>query len=359
MKAYYLVFVFTLLLSVILQAKTDKQWRWKLFWTFLPLFIYAAIRVDYGNDYPSYEELFNHIHSVDSFQLDSDLHAELGYQLLNKIMPSYRSILVLNSLLLSLALGVFCYHNIPNKYLWLAVVLIFLNPEKNIFGNLVGIRNGLVVTSFILAFSLVQKRKWLRFAILTAGLSFIHTSALLFLPVAYVAGFDAPFRKKEIWLWGGMILFLFVFSLSQVSEILGVIVENDIFARYERYLEDNNLRRGLLISIVNIVNVVFIIMYFLQRGKDLKNEENSLLRVGLLYTVMYFLGSLAMRSSYFYDMFYIGTVITIFSDKRANPIVRYGLLALALVTSYYSMFHVWMGVEWWNHGTYHSLLGDW
>lgn len=358
MKAYYLVFFVTLIISLILQPKSKKQWKWKLIFTFLPLFIYAAIRVDYGNDYPAYEELFNNIHSVSGFQLDSDLHAELGYQLLNIIMPSYRSILVLNALLLSLALGIFCYRNIPNKYLWLTITLIFLNPEKNIFGNLVGIRNGLVVTSFVLTFSLVQNRKWLRFAILTIGLSFIHTSALLFLPLAYVTGYGVPFRKKEILLWSGMTISLFVFSLSHISDIFGLIVENGIFARYGNYL-DNDMRRGNLISIVNIVNVVFIIMYLMQRGKKLKAEKNSLLRVGLLYSVMFFLGSLSMRSSYFYNMFFIGSVILIFADKRASPIVRFGLLVLAIVTSYYSMFHVWMAGEWWNHGTYHSLLGDW
>ena len=156
MKAYYLVFFIALMVSLFYQAKTDKQWRRKLFWTFLPLFVYAAIRVDYGNDYSSYKDLFDTIHSSASFTIDRDMHAEVGYQLLNMIMPSYRSILVLNAFLLSLSLGVFCYHNVPQKYLWLAIVLIFLNPEKNIFGNLVGIRNGLVVTSFLIGFVWLQ-----------------------------------------------------------------------------------------------------------------------------------------------------------------------------------------------------------
>ena len=359
MKAYYLLFFLTLIFSLIYQPKTEQQWKWKLFFTFLPLFVYAAIRVDYGNDYSAYEELFYSINNSNGFHLDSDLHAELGYQLLNIIMPSFRSILILNAFLLSLAIGVFCYHNIPNKYLWLAIILIFLNPEKNIFGSLVGIRNGLVVTSFILGFTLVQKRKWFLFALLTLGLSLFHTSALLFLPLAYLAGFSLPFKKKEIWLLCGIVITLFAFSLTQFSEIFGMLVENDIFARYGTYIEDKQLNRGELITIVSTISIVFVVYYFLERGKYLKPEENSLLRIGILYSVMYFLGSLSMRSSYFYDMFYIGTVITIFSDKRAKPFVRFGLLTLVIVTSCYSMFQVWMGSPSWNHSVYHSLLGSW
>ena len=172
MKVYYLLFFITLSLSILLDANSEKQWRWKLFFVFLPLFVYGAIRVDYGNDYSAYEELFNYIHSDQSFQLDSSLHAEVGYQFLNVIMPSFRCILVLNAFLLSLALGVFCYQVVPRRYLWLFIILLFLNPEKNIFGQLVALRNGLVVTSFLLCFPLLYKRRIIPFAVLTVILGY-------------------------------------------------------------------------------------------------------------------------------------------------------------------------------------------
>ncbi len=357
MKAYYLVFFLTLMFSLFIEAKTDKQWRWKLFWTFLPLFIYAAIRVDYGNDYISYSDFFDTFHNSSYF--DTDSHAELGYQLLNKIMPSFRSILVLNAFLLSLAFGVFCYHNIPRQYLWLAVILIFLNPEKNIFGNLVGIRNGLVVTSFLLGYVFIQKRQIIPFIILTIGLMTIHTSAVFFLPIAYLVGYNKPFSQKEIYLWSALIFGLFFFSLTTIADYLGVILQDELVERYEEYLVDVEFRRGALITIVNSISVVLFLKYFLNRGHSLSPENNSLLRLGILYSVMFFLGSFSTRASYFYDLFYIGSVVLVYSDKRASQNLRIAVVALAIVTSLYSMFYVWMGSQWWNHGVYHSLLGDW
>ena len=357
MKAYYFIFFITFLISLLYRAKDDKQWRWKLFWTFLPLFIYGAIRVDYGNDYPAYEELFEVIHSFDTFKVDKELHAEVGFQFLCRILPSFRLLLVLNAMLLSLSFGCFCYHNVPKKYLWLAILLIFLNPEKNIFGSLVGIRNGLVVTSFLLGFVLVQNRKLVLFTILTIMLAMIHTSALLFLPVAYLAGTSIPFKKWEILLWVGAAVALQLFSMSQLSEIAAVMIDNDIFNRYESYLEGTSHRGGLMVF-ASLAFMIMYIQYFIYRNHSLDAKKSSLIRMGILFNVTMLMGSLSSRASYFYDMFLIASAVSIFADREAPQWLRYSIVILVIATSLYSM-QVWMNSEWWNHGVYHSLIGNW
>ena len=359
MKAYYLVFIITFLLSIVLEAKTNKQYKWKLFFTFVPLFIYAAIRVDYGNDYPIYQAFFDEVHGKGLFVLDSDLHSEVGYQLFNQLMPSFRSILVLNAFMLSLALGLFCYNNIDPKSLWLAILLIFLNPEKNIFGSLVGIRTGLVITSFLIGSVLVQKRKLIPFAILVIGLSFIHKSAVLFLPIAYVVGINNRFTKKEVFMWAALIVLLLGLSMTTLFNYVSSAIDNDYLERYEYYLEEASIHRGYLSVVTNLIFVVSFIVYLIRRSESLTASENSFMRVGILFAVMSFLGSLSMRSSYFYDMFFIASVVKVTTDKHENRILRIGLYAVSVIVSAYSMFHVWMGAGSWNHAIYHSLLGSW
>ena len=359
MKAYYLVFSLTLMVSLFYQAKTDKQWRWKLFWTFLPLFIFGAIRVDFGGDNVTYEEIFNEIHGLSVFRLDYDAHVEVGYQLLNRILPSFRSLLVLNALLLSLSLAVFSYYNISQKYLWIAVILIFLSPEKNIYGTLVAIRSGLCVSTFLLSFVLIQKRKLIPFFIITGLLSTIHTSALLFMPIAYFVGVNKPFTGKEVYLWTGATILILITSLTQVFDIIGYMISNEVFDRYEEVLEGVSSSRGVILVVNYLIYIICFILYFKQRGKTISQYENSLLRLGLWFSVSLLLGSLAVRASYFYDMFFIGAVVKIFSDKKAPELLRYGFLFLTIVSSYYSMFHIWMGAPWWDHAVYHSLLGSW
>lgn len=359
MKAYYLVFVLTLLLSVVLKARTDKQWRWKLFLTFLPLFVFGAIRVDFGNDYSSYEAIYESVHSMGIFRFDTDAHAEIGYQLLNRIMPSFRLLLVLSAFLLSLSVSVFCYHNVPNKYLWLFVLLMFLNPEKNVYGTLVAMRSGLCVSAFLLCFVFIQKRKLIPFALLTVALSFIHTSAAIFLPLAYIVGYNKPFTKKEIWVWVTVVATMLILSQSQLFDIINLMIGNDVLERYEDVLAASTLHRGLLAVVSNVIFVVMLLCYLTTRGNDLKPGETSVMRVGILYALFFLMGSLAMRASYFYNLVFLAAVVRVYSDSKADSALRYGLVALVLLSSYYSMYHIWMGADWWNHGTYHCLLGDW
>ena len=357
MIAYYFVFFLMIMISLFYKADTRIKWRWKLFWTFLPLFIYGAIRVDYGNDYSGYEDLFKYIHSHGGFKIDNDLHAEIGYQLLNWIMPTFRALLVFTSAMLCIALCLFCYNNIPQKYLWLAILLLFLNPEKNVFGTLVGMRSGLVVTSFLLGYVFIQKRKWIWFVPLTIGLSFIHTSAILYLPIAYIAGTNRQFKKREVWMWIGAAVILIFFSMSQLAEYISFLLNNEYLDRYQYYLEDSGHRGGLMVF-ASFIFIALYTMYFQFRRDAICPKVNSLIRMGLLYSVTMLMGSLAMRASYFYDMFLIASAVTIFSDKKTPEWLRYAVVFLLIATSYYTM-RVWMNSEWWNHETYHSLLGDW
>ena len=140
MIVYIVVFIVTFLLSYFLPAKTEKEYKRKLFIMFIPLFLFGALRVDMGNDYQSYVDYFDEFHSGTNFSFDESSHAEIGYQLLCYIMPSHRSIIVLNTFLLCLAFALFIYRNVPKQYIWVAILIIFFNVEKNIYGSMVGMR---------------------------------------------------------------------------------------------------------------------------------------------------------------------------------------------------------------------------
>ena len=361
MKAFFGVFSLTLLLSVFLPAKNDSGWRWKLSFTFLPLFAFAALRVDFGNDYENYELYFDAFHRGGNFVYDSTTHAEIGYQFLCYIMPSYRALLVFNAFLLCLALAVFIYRNIPQKYLWLVILLIFLNPEKNIYGNLVGIRNGLVVTGFILGLVFVQERKLLFFAILTFLLSTIHTAALLFMPIAYVVGRNTTISNREIIIWMGAFIALLAFSVSGLIDIASPIISR-YFERYEYYIEDMEAHRGMLMVVSTLALAALVFILYYSQKSLLTKGQNSLVRLSLLYIISAFLGSLAMRANYFYDMFFIGTVVILFANSRKKGYLGWALVVLTISMSVYS-FILWQTSSWVAgnplYSVYKSLLGTW
>ena len=355
MIVYYFVFLITLLFAYFIPAKTDKQWRWKLFWTFLPLFLFGALRVNFGNDYVNYEGYFYEFHRK-TFIFDPDSHAEYGYQLLNYLMPSFRSVLLLNSFLLYLALAVFCHRNIPREYLWLAVLLIFLNVEKNIYGTLVGVRNGFAVTTFLLGSVFIQKRKILAFTGITVLAMSLHSSALFYMPVAYVVGHNTIITKKEILVWIIAAIAILMTSLSSMMYFLEQYLVDD-YESYTRYLEGEG-HRGWLLTITGLT-LFFVTLYlFWGNRQSLNSNQNSLVRLGIMYIITTLFGSLAFRAGYFYDMFFIGTVVTLFTfAKRSNDVMRKALVIISILMSVYSFF-LWRTATVGNvkYDEYHSIL---
>lgn len=358
MIAYWLVAFLTLLLHKILPCYNKTEYLRNLIIAFSPLFVYGAIRVNYGQDYPAYEIMFDIFHDFNGFSADVDAHAEIGYQLLCYIMPSYRSILVVNALLLAAAFVTFIYKNVPSRYAWLAIVLIYLMPEKNAFGSLVGIRNGLVVTSFILVFSFVQERKPIHLIITALLLSTIHTSAIAYLPLAYVVSRNTSVTKKEVYIWLVAGVVLMVASMSTLVNLL-LPIFSVIANRYEDMLaEMHDESRGLLNYSANIVMMFAFIYFAYRRNDELLPAQKSLLRMAALYCVSGCLGAISGRMTYYYAIYYIGGIVLMYSYRWKQNVLRVAMIMFVILIACYATFVVWMGSQWWNHDVYHSLLDD-
>lgn len=356
MNVYWIVAFLTLLLHKILPCNSKKAYLFNLIISFLPLFIYASIRVDYGNDYSAYEMFFNMFHNQHDFIPDKDAHAEIGFQYICYIMPSYRSILILNSFILVLAFIVFLYKNIQPQYAWLAIFLIFLMPEKNIFGSLVGIRNGLVVTLFILTFSFIQEKKFIPLIITALILSTIHTSAIFYLPLAYFIARNTIISGKEVCIWIGIGIILILTSMSSLVNLL-LPIFSSVANRYEEALmEMSGGSRGILNYGVNLVMISVFMFFAYKRSFELTSKQRSLLRMAALYCMASCLGAISGRMTYYYAIFYIGGIVTMYSKDWKYPILKVVMLIFVIMIALYSTFVVWMGADWWNHETYHSLL---
>lgn len=386
MKVFFLVFFLTLILSFVLPAKTDKQWRVKLFWTLLPLCLFGALRVNFGNDYPAYEAIYYEHHDQVSFSFDETAHSEIGFQFLCYIIPTFRLLLIFNAVLLCLALGVFIYNNVPRQYLWLAILLIFLNPEKNIYGSLVGMRNGFAVITFLFSFIFIQQRKLIPFLGMLLLAMSMHTSAVFFMPLAYIIGRNGPFSRKEVTWWIIAGLFILMSSLSGLMEMLTPFL-TEYFDRYEHYYENfDEGHRGFLLTTTGIILFVLVfsltlynnntrnklkrqntlvhqgISLSINNTKNKLKRQNSLMRLGLLYVFTTLMGSLSSRASYFYDMFFIGTVVTLFANNKRTRVSAWVLVLISIAMSFYSL-RLWMTNQYVRgnplYMIYTSIIGSW
>lgn len=358
MNVYIIVFIVTFLLSYFLPAKNDKELKRKLVIMFIPLFLFGAFRVNMGNDYQGYEDYFYEFHDGMGFVFNENSHAEIGYQFLCYIMPSFRSILVLNSFLLCLAFALFIYRNVPKQYIWVAVLIIFLNVDKNIYGSLVGIRNGFAVTTFLLGSVFIQERRLIPFAIVTTLAMAFHTSAIFFLPLAYLIGRRTEITKNEIIIW---IVVLAVLGSMDSVGLLNTFTPflMAYFDRYELYINEFTGHKGILMLATTLVLFYLLFTLFYNNRKILTPNQNSLIRLGLLYVASLFMGTISMRAGFFYNLFFVGTVVALlpFSSERNN--MSRILCLVAIVMSAYSMY-LWMNA---GHVTgnplyteYHSIF---
>lgn len=357
MNILVIVFLVTLLLSAVLPATTDKEWRRKIILTFLPLFVFGALRVNFGQDYLAYEAIFLEHHDVESFSYDQYAHSEIGFQLLCYLVPSFRFLLVLNSFLLCLSLGCFIYRNVPRNYLWLAVILIFLNPEKNIYGSLVGMRNGFAVALFLLSVVFIQRRQIMAFVIMTLLAMSMHTSAVVYMPIAYLVGRNTYLTKKEIVVW---IVVMIIFAVMAQTTLLNLAAPfvHEYLDRYDSYMNnDGGGHVAVLLFSSSFLFGIMILVLLGRHNRELTGNQRALYRLGLLYVFSNFWGPLTGRATFFYIMLFIATIIDLFKLRQRDSQLELGLLLFAIIVSLYS-FNVWYHIIFGNpnYMIYHSVF---
>lgn len=357
MKIYFILMFVTLILQFVLPAKNKKGYLRKCLLSFIPFFIYAAIRVNFGPDYASYEQFFDYMHNSSIKNYDtSNEHIEIGFAFLNTIIPSFRSLLVLDSLLVASTFVFVFYKYIPPKYGWLGIALLFLTGNNSIFFELVAMRNGIVVCMLMLSLPLIINRDWKKLVPVTALAWTIHSSAALFFPLAYIVSNSNPINKKRVWLWIGVLL---VFLLSSTSGIIDqitpiVLIVNDDYEGVLNAISDVG-GTGVIASIFSLI-LSFLILYGHYHDRDkFSKSENVIICISLLFALSYLLGPLNTRVSQYFVLPFV-MAVTIFFNKSSQTIYKFALIALTLIYVTYSFYFVWvLNNPYFVYQQYHSL----
>lgn len=349
MIVYWLV----ALLMVIFQLPTstsDRSYTIRLILSFLPLFLFGACRLDFGYDYAAYESVFADV----SRRMEVD-RIEPGYLLLNKIMPSFRWLLIVTSMFTCCAYFYVFKRFVPQQFSWLGMVLLALSGDKTIFFMFSGIRNAISIAILLLSTELIIKRKlkWYIVMMLIAG-SF-HRSAYIYFPIAYLLTGIKSFGNKEFWVWTICFLLLWLFSNTLIINV----VETAIMSYFERYstymnnaieLGDN---RGILVRI-GVLLLFFPLIIFMKRNK-LSDEWNTIFKLALFYTISHTLSGLDMRTSHHFIVFFILSTLYICKNSKNNIFkICYTLFVLAFIC--YAFFIVYLGSPTFPYSEYHSVI---
>ena len=353
MTAYWVVFAIMFLLQFI-KVETSKGYLWRLVISFIPLFIFAAFRVNFGLDYEAYSEIFESVKSYSGAA--NELREEIGYLKLNEWLPTFRSLIIITSAFTCAAYIFFFYKIIPAKYSWLAVLLMFLAGDQAIFFMFSGIRNAISISILIFSIPLLQKRKLLPFIFCMLLASLFHKTAFIYFPMAYLVSSNKDMARSEMYIWCGVFVFFFIFShtviMDAVDNYVGALFE-DRYDLYLQKLEDVGDNRGSLGKLAMVISFIPLV-WFMYSGK-FSEQENIVLRLGLMYVMATVMGGLNLRTTQHFILFFIASIIYLFSQCK-NTFIRNGYLLFAIAYLSYAFFVIYMGSSIFPYEIYESTI---
>jgi len=325
---------------------------------FVPILIFGALRVDFGPDYPEYESWFYEWHGHLT-EFDREHHSEIGYQWLNMVMPTWRSLLMLVSTSVVAAFIMMYSKYVAPEMLMLAMVFTMFYPNQTFFLSFISMRNGLAIAGTYMCLPLIIKRKYWLLIPIAYGLSLLHTSAIFFLPMAMIAGRNEALTKKEILVWGGVLIAVTFMSTSRLMSIVESVMIGDQFESYRTHYFEGDNHSSLLQCTANVILMYFIVSWAYRNRINLTEAQNTIWRLSLLYLMCPFLGNLGRtRMMYYYIPFYIITITFLMKDKWPVKWQKQFFIGLAIAVMLYATFIVWMNTAtFYRVAHYHSIFG--
>ena len=340
MTAYWIVFAIIFLLQFI-KVNTTKEYLWRLIITFIPLFIFAAFRVNFSNDYEGYLETFYIAHTYPGQY--EDIRTEIGFLKLNEWLPTFRSVIVLTSAFTCAAYIFFFYKVIPAAYSWLAVLLLFMAGNQTLLFMFSGIRNAISISILIFTLPLLTNRKLIPFALCMLLASTFHKTAFIYFPLAYLISSNKDMKRTEMLLWSGVFSFFFLFSHTALMDPIEHMMTMVFGQRFDSYLDfvyDIGDNRGFLGRIAMVLTFTPLLMY--TYNGSFSPQQNTILRLGLMYTIATTLGPLNMRTTQHFMLFFIATTIYIISQNNRNLPLKVGYVVFVIAYLAYALFVVFM-----------------
>jgi len=322
----------------------NKKYPFRFF-TFAILFLFMALRYDYGNDYMNY--FYNHaLMNAGVYAWGSN---DFLFYLLNISVPNFYALIVAISLFYIITVRYLIKNNLEVKQYWFAILILLINPYLFLV-QLSSLRQTLALCFFIFAVNFAVKRKlvpYIVFVLLAAGM---HSSAIILLPL-YLILTERSFNKKYLFATMAILLALIFTPLFDIgaNKIL------EYMPNHYRYYYNQGLQNSLRATLIS--SCYFFLVAF-NIGK-LKGKEIIYGKLSLIATIISILAvkvSMITRIGMYFDIFMIVTIPHIFNkiDKKMNRQLLFVLLIAIYILRYCSFFS---NPLWESFRDYNTILG--
>lgn len=330
---------------------------------FVVLYLFAALRFMYGNDYYNYYRWFNRIHAG----RPSAFKTEVLYNLLNTYLPSFPVLVALSSLLLIVVVYRLIYKNLPINYAWIGICIFVISPALFLM-NLSALRQSIAICFFVIAVNCACKKKYFWYLVFVVVAALFHKSAILLLPFCFLAT-AKPVKPIACWIiLGGTVLLLM--SSGLLLDMVVWVAEQFGDKNYI-YMAEQEMQNSVRATLLTSVFFIYVVL-------NLPRLEGKALIYAKIYMLSPLLGVLAReismltRIQMYFDIFAVVALPSIFmATKARGPVIvnrrnvlitfwdclnKYAIppvLILIYLLRYYSFF---TNPEWEAFFTYRTIF---
>lgn len=348
MKIHLALFIIILFLNTLKNIDREK---YILPFSFLLVFVYWAIRYDYGLDYWNYYRIFNG---------DLVLHRgwrEGWFYWLIGHFNYYYQVIIADSAVIIISLYHLVKKYISAKYYWLFFLMFFCATSFH-FNLISAMRSTLAACILYWAFDLffITKKRWGYFLLMVFVATNIHTSAIVFFifPLIYLV--SKHLTGKTIFI---ILIIANILSTFYVKHLYLVGISFFDFAEdYEKYANSfsNTNIIGFVFKSVLLFPSFFICKYYDNWKED--SYFRQLCTLTFLYLLLFFLGlDFQGRFTVYLYPFFIITFAIIYHnlsrDEKLFMLMPYLLFLFYGVYTYYRTMLAEISGRWSNGNTYY------
>lgn len=259
------------LIAVILTYLTrDRQNGFGLKLAFAVIFVFMALRYDYGNDYMNYLDGYNEITSNIQIFL-TEMKWDPGWNLLHILFKPFGffAMVAFMSLATAVVLYRFIRDFVPAQYQWLAMFLYVFDPYLFLVPAS-AMRQNLGIILFIWGIEFLYKRRIIPYLLISIAAATFHKSGLVLLPLVVLPFIAIKINKLVAAVFVGMFAGLFFFGQVIIPYMGGLF--GQAFAQYtEIYTESSSFNTG--IGFFYALFQLSAILYF--AGVESRRDEES------------------------------------------------------------------------------------
>ena len=286
--------------------------------SFCLIFLFLALRFDFGNDYMAYYDIFYESNDVDILHFSEyEGHAEIGWILLCQIFQPVGFFGMVAALAL---FGSVVYYRLvmtycPKNYYWLAV-FIYVFSVNNMLIQASAMRQAFAISIFIVSLDFLLRKKVLQYISLVFFASLFHGSALFAWVLVFLPFFSMSGRRYTASL---VVLFYFgaYFFAGNVSYLLNYYIIQ-YFDRYEAYQEAGNIDSG-----VGLVILSFVFIFLVYSSVSLSDRDRLIVKVAAVSFMIIPFGLVIMmiaRIGMYFESILIVAIPLAVANVKSKPL---------------------------------------